>query len=302
MPAALEAASSNMMSRVVLALTLAAALQSGTTRTVYVTAAAMDGSALPALDVTDLIVKEGDQPRKVLRVEPLRTRLQVAIAVEELLTPDDEVRRAIANFIDRVRETGELALYVVGRRSEKRVDYTSQVLPFAAAINKFPVRSVERGDLVQALQDIAREQRPREGRRVLVAVAVETAQVSNVTATAVVEQIAANHAVLYAATLAGLETSTAPSGSTSAGRRLDLEGQVSGLERDRLFNDATRQSGGLRLSSQRTAGLWGALERIAAELRHQYVVSYESKINSDATLTIDAATPGIALRGPTRVR
>ena len=72
-----------------------------------------------------------------------------------------------------------------------------------------------------------------------------------------------------------------PFGTTSGGRRLDLEGQVSGLERDKVFNDATRQSGGLHLSSARTAGLWAALERIAAELRRQYVVSYDGDVESD---------------------
>lgn len=285
-----------------LAAAVTAAPQAPALQTVYVTAASADGSTLPDLTAADVVVKENAQVRRILKVEPSRATLQVAIAVEELLTPDDDVRRAIANFIDRVRDSGELALYVVGHRSEKRVDYTSQVLPFAAAINRFPVRSVERGDLVQAVQDIAREQRPREGRRALVAVAVETAQVSSVTAAGVLAQLAASHTVLYAATLAGFETSTAPSGATSGGRRLDLEGQVSGLERDRLFNDGTRQSGGLRLSSQRTAGLWAALERIAAELRHQYVVSYEADAKSDGSVTVEAVKPGVALRGPTRRR
>ncbi len=126
-------------------------VQAGAQRTVYVTAAAADGAALADLGPADLIIKETGQARRVLRVEPSRAKLQVAIAVEELLTPDDEVRRSIANFIDKVRDAGELALYVVGRRSERRAGYTSEVLPFASAINRFPVRSTERGDIVQAL-------------------------------------------------------------------------------------------------------------------------------------------------------
>jgi len=271
-------------------------------RTVYVTASATDGSALTGLSAADLVVKEGGLPRAVVRVEPSRAALQVAIAVEELLTPDNDVRRAVANFIDRIRGAGELALYVVGRRSEKRVDYTSEILPFASAINRFPVRSVERGDFVQALHEIARDQRTREGRRALVAVAVETAQPSSMTADGVLEQLGATRSVLYAATLAGTETSTVPSGSTSGGRRLDLEGQVAGLERDRVFNDATRQSGGLHLSSQRTAGLFAALERIAAELNRQFVVSYDGDAKSDGSVTVEAARPGVSVRGPARVR
>lgn len=271
-------------------------------RTVFVTASAADGSPLTALVETDLVVKENGQARRILRIEPSRAKLQVAIAVEEQLTPDDDVRRAVANFIDRLRDSGELALYVVGRRAEKRVDYTSDVLLFANAINRFPVRSVERGDIVQALHEIARDQRSREGRRALVAVAVETSQVSSITAESVLEQLTATRSVLYAATLAGFDTSTVPSGATSGGRRLDLEGQVAGLERDKVFNDATRQSGGLRVTSQRTAGLFAALERIADELHRQYVVSYEGDAKADGSITIESTRNGLAVRGPMRAR
>jgi hypothetical protein len=287
---------------VLVAAVLALAPGAAAMRTVYVTASAADGSALPALNAADVMVKEGGQTRRVVRVEPSRAKLRVAIAVEEILAPDNEVRRAVANFIDQIRESGTLALYTVGRRAEKRVDYTSEIAPFAAAINRFPVRAVEPADLVQALHEIARDQRGSEERRAVVVVATQTAQVSAATANAVLEQLIAGRAVLYAATVAGAETSTVPLGTTSGGRRLDLESQVSGLERDKVFSDATRQSGGLHLSSPRTAGLWTALERIAAELQHQYVVSYDSDAPSDGPVAIDATRRGITARGPMRVR
>jgi hypothetical protein len=287
---------------VLAAALIAAAPQDAAVRTVYVTAAATDGSPLPALDAADLVVKEGDQIRKVLRVEPSRAKLRVAVAVEELLTPDNEVRRALANFIDQIRESGELALYTVGRRMDRRVDYTSQIVPFANAINKFPVRAIEPGDVVQALQEIAKDQRSREGRHAIVTIATQTMQVSTVTAEAVLEQLTAGRTVLYAATLAGSDTSTIPAGATSGGRRLELEGQVSGLERDKVFSGGTKQSGGLHLTSQRTTGLWTALERIAAELRQQYVVSYETGVRSDGSVSIDAARRNLSVRGPMRAK
>jgi len=292
-------------SRAILVLAAAAisvVAQTGSVRTVYVTAAAADGSPLAALNSADLVVKEGDQRRRVLGVEASRAKLLVAIVVEERLAPDNDVRRAVANFIDRVRESGELALYTVGRRTEKRVDYTSQILPFATAINNFPARSAEPADLVQALHEIARDQRSREGRHAVVAVAAQTAQVSSMTADGVLGQLTGGRTVLYAATLTGSETSTVPAGTTSGGRRLDLEGQVGGLERDRVFSDGTRQSGGLHLASQRAAGLWSALERIAVELQRQYVVSYDSDGRSGGPIAIDASRRGITVRGPMRVR
>lgn len=287
---------------VLIAAVLTATPHAGVLRTVYITAAASDGSALQSLNSSDIVIREGDQVRQVVRVELSHAPLRVAIAVEELLTPDNEVRRSVANFIDQIRESGQLALYTIGRRTERRVDYSSEIVPFAAAINKFPVRAVEPADLVQALQEIARQQRPLEGRHVIVAVATQTAQVSSVTANAVLEQLTGGRAVLYAATIAGSETSTVPVGATSGGRRLDLESQVSGLERDKVFNEGTRHSGGLHISSPRTAGLWTALERIAAELQRQYVVSYDGAMTSDGSVTIESARRDVTLRGPTRVR
>ena len=132
--------------------------------------------------------------------------------------------------------------------------------------------------------------------------ATQAAQLSSVTADAVLEQLRGGRTVLYAATIAGSETTSIPVGATSGGRRLDLEGQVTGLKRDKVFSQGTKQSGGLHLSSQRTAGLWNALERIAGELHNQYVVSYEGDPRSDGSVTIEATRQGIAVRGPTRVK
>lgn len=292
-----------MLSRVLLVAIALSGLQGPPVqRSVFVTATISRGGPLPVLTAADIVVKEGGQVRPVLRVEPSRAKLRVAVAVEELLAPDNDVRRSVANFIDKIRVSGDLALYVVGRRTERRVDYTADILPFANAINRFPVRAVEQGNVVQALQEIAKEQRAVEGRRAIVIVAQQSAQVSSVTAETVATELRAIRGVLYAATLAGFETSTAPSGATSGGRKLDLEGQVSGLERDRLFNDGTRQSGGLHLSSARTTGLWEALERIAAELQNQYVLSYEGDSRSDGSVAIESARAGLTIRGPTRIK
>ena len=281
--------------------TLSIEAQSGR-RSVYVTLGAADGGSLAGVTAADIVVKQAGQPRQVLLVEPSRTPLQVAIAVEERLAPDDDVRRAVANLFDHIYQSGQVALYVVGRRSERRADYTAEIVPFARAINGLPRRSQEPGDLVQAVHEIARDQRSREGRRVIIVVGTEGAQPSSVTAEGVLEQLAAGSSVLYAATIAGWTGSTVPAGSTSGGRRLDLEGQVSGLERDRMYDEGARQSGGMHVSFQRTAGMFDALERIAGELSRQYVVSYDSDPRSDGSLSVEAARTGLIVRGPKRTR
>lgn len=273
-----------------------------TRRTIYVTARGADGAPLAELTAKDIVIREGGRSRPVIRVEPSRALVQVAVAIEERLAPDDDVRRAVANFFDHVYQAGKVALYTVGKRSERRIDYTAEIVPFARAINGLPPRSVDPGDVVQAVHEIARDQRSREGRRAIVVLSTDGAQTSTVTVEGVLEQLRAGSSVLYAATLAGWNTSTVPAGSTSAGRRLDLEGQVSGLERDRMYSEGTRQSGGIHVSFQRTAGMFAALERIAEELTRQFVVSYEGDSLSDGSVLVEAGRPGLTLRGPTRTK
>jgi hypothetical protein len=273
-----------------------------TRRTIYVTARGADGAPLADLSATDVVIREGGQARPIMRVEPSRASVQVAVAIEERLAPDDDVRRAVANFFDHVYQAGKVALYTVGRRSERRIDYTAEIVPFARAINGLPPRSIDPGDLVEAVRDIARDQRSREGRRAIVVLGTQGAQPSAIAVESVLEQLRAGSSVLYAATLAGWDTSTVPPGATSGGRKLDLEGQVSGLERDRLYSEGTRQSGGIHVSFQRTAGMFAALERIAEELTRQFVVSYEGDPLSDGSVAVEARRAGLTLRGPTRTK
>ena len=227
----------------------------------------------------------------------------MALAVEELVTPYLVVRRAIAGFIDRLQPSADIALYVVGRRNEKRVNYTSDIIPLANAINAFPARALYDGILVESLYDIAREQRALEGRRVIVALATETREVSSLTAVGLGALLRDGRGVLYAATLQGRDSPAGPSDTTSGGRRLELEAQSSGLERDRVFANSTRQSGGLHISSASLEGFPAALDRIAGELHRQYTVTYliPAGSGSNGRVTIQAARAGILVRGPSRV-
>src|SRR5690349_15052813 len=86
-------------------------------RTIYVTAHAANGIPLAELTDQDIVVREGGQARPIVRIEPSRAALQIAVAVEERLAPDDDVRRSIANFFDHVYQAGRIALYTVGKRS-----------------------------------------------------------------------------------------------------------------------------------------------------------------------------------------
>jgi hypothetical protein len=272
-------------------------------RTVYITAADQRGGEPLDLSPAALTVNDGGRECAIIRVEPSRDRLKIALAVEEVLTPYNPVRRALAGFIDRLQPSADFALYVIGRRNERRVNYTPDIVRLANAINAFPNRAVDDGILVESLYDIAREQREIEGRRVIVAVATEIRQVSGVQAEGLGVLLRDGRGVLYAATLTAADRFGWPAGATSGGRRLDLEGESAGLERDKVFSDGTRQSGGLRVSVPNLEGFPVALDRIAAELTRQYAVTYRlpAGAGSNGRVTVLAARKGLTVRGPSRV-
>jgi VWFA-related protein len=271
-------------------------------RTVYVTATNQAGDHVLDLTAADLTVKEDGRERQILEVRPSTAPLKVALAIDELLAPYTVVRQAAWQFFQHLDQHGEMALYLVGRRNEQRVDYTSDFVPFWDAINAFPVRPRYPGNLVESLHEIARAQRSLEGRRAIVALAPEIAQLSNVTANAVFDALRETGAVFYAVTI--MSTSdAAPTLEESPTTRLEGGDLTQQVERDRVLGDGTKQSGGLRLSSVRVEAFPAALDQVAGDLLHQYTVTYlvPAGTESDGNLSIETERRGLTVRGPRRV-
>jgi hypothetical protein len=270
-------------------------------RKVYVTAFDQRGGPITDLTMADVTVREG-RDRQIASLEPSRDRLKIALAIDELLAGDSVIRRAVLRFREQVRESADVALFLVGRRNEKRADYASDLGTFLNAINGLPTRPTYPGSLVESLYEIAKEQRTLEGRRVIVALAPEMGQISNVTANAVLDVLRDSGGSLYAATIVV--------GPGSGGRLVEdpttrLEGGdlTAIVERDRVLNDGTKQSGGLRLPSMNVQAFTPALDRVVSEITHQYVVSYimPAGTKSDGRVTIGTRRRGITVRGPNRL-
>jgi len=271
-------------------------------RTIYITATTQSGAAVSDLTGADLTVKEGGKERQVLRAEPSRARLKIALAVDELLASDSVIRQAAVRFIQQTHDSGDLALYLIGRRNEKRVDYTSDLGPFIKAINAFPSRPQYPGNLVESLYEVARDQRFLEGRRVIVVLTPEIRQVSSVTADGFLSLLRDIGTTLYAATLVVAERS-AGTLQESPVTRLEGGDLTAEAERERVLGDGPKQSGGLRLGSTGIEGFPAALERIARELGRQYTVTYvmPAGSKSDGRLSIATKRRGLTVRGPNRV-
>jgi hypothetical protein len=266
-------------------------------RTVYFTATDQRGAYVDDLTPADLVIREGGKDRQILRVSPSTERLKVALAIDEGLSGDDEVRRAAGGLIDRLQlgDVSDVALYRVGNGTARIVAFSADAALLRRAINAIPYRPQGGGNLIESLYQIAGEISGVEGRRAIVILTTEIPQRSSMAAHGVLNQLRDTGTVLHAVTLVGpAGTPEAPSPEMAHLEALDE------VERDRLLNDGPKQSGGLRLSLLRVEALPAALDRIRAELLHQcaavYLVPAGSK--SDGRLTLATRRKGVTLRGP----
>ena len=275
-------------------------------RTVYVTAVddrgdhAGRGNFITDLKPADIAVREGGRDRTVVSVEPTQDRLKIAVGVEEMLAPDRVLRLELSRFIAKLQAYGDIALYLVGMRAERRSDYTSDLTPLIEAINNLPTRAVNGGNLVASVHEMAKDQRTVEGRRVIVLLGVEVTETGGTHATTALSELRAAQSALFSVTFPGPPNAAQRSEATSAGRLLALEQQAGSFERDKVFTEGSRDSGGALVPIHKFGGIAGALDRVLLELRNEYAVTYTMPpgTRSDGKLSITSKLRGVTLRYP----
>jgi hypothetical protein len=271
-------------------------------RTVFVNAFNQAGP-VNDLKPSELELKDSGRTRQVLSVEPSRERLRLAIVVDELLAPDGVMRQSTLKFVQQVRTSGDVALFFVGQGIDARVSYTSELSPFVSALNSFSARAVYPATLVRSLQQIAKEQRSFEGRRVIVVIAPEIPELTNVRAEGVFDELREGGAVLHAATFVGWRTSGGTLQQMPA-TRLEGGDLTQLVERDRVLGDGPKRSGGLRVSSTSVDGLGPALARVAEAIQTELKVTYlvPAGTRSDGRMSVESTRKGVTVRAPTQIR
>ena len=281
-------------------LTTGAGLIAGTqaatavTRIVYFTATDSRGIYVDDLRPEDLVIRDGGQVREILRVGRSQDRLKLSMVFDDSLAPDDVVRRAAGTLVERLQDSADVALYLVGNGAAKILDFTSNPALFRQALNGIPRRSPGGGNVVEALYQIIGDTRRLEGRRAIVLLTTEIPQRSSVTANGVLDQLRDTGAVLHVATLASTRTADAPTPEMA-----HIEA-IEEIERDRVLNEGPKQSGGLRFSLLNMEAFPPAFDRIRGELQHQLSVTYAipDGAKTDGRLSIASTRKGVTVRGP----
>ena len=273
-------------------------------RKVFVTVLGADGNPLEDLQPEHFAVRESGKDRLILSVEPLAIPMHVAVLVDTSSVngaPDERLRAAVLEFLDRLVASNHVALYSFGDRAAAVVPFTQDAVKLRAAATTMFGWSNQRSNLLDAVDLALRDLRPLESRRpVIVAITSEGLEVSSRTAGAVIkrliDQSTAFHAVSLGGGTAGTATRVSSDVPSSSQRMRGIIGSAEGdRERDQLLQQGTSATGGGRQRITSVMALRPALMRMFLELSKSYLVTF-ARPGSDRVKDLQV---GIMLEGVT---
>ena len=262
-------------------------------RSMYVTALNGAGAPVPDLGPSDFVVREDNVAREVLRVAPADAPMQVAVLVDNSEAARDhiaDIRRALPDFVELMTApsaTGrksDLAIVTVGERPTILADFTSDRARLQKGINRIFAQSRSAAYLLEGLIEVSRGFKKREAPRpVIVAMTAEGPEYSSRYFELVLAPLRASGAQFHALVLGP------PSN--------DISDEAH--NRAVVLGEGTRTSGGRYENLLVSTALPGKLKQLAAELTHQYLVTYArpQSLIPPEHVTVSAARPGLTARG-----
>jgi VWFA-related protein len=261
-------------------------------RTVYVTVADNNGSPVTDLTPADFVVKEGGKEREITKAAPATTRVRLALAVEERLVGDNNVRVAIFEFAKRMMTTSEIALITIGLRNTVVADYSTSLDAVVGGINKFTLNPARESAVAEGVLDLARGFTQAKPERPVIVVMSLSGGQTGVAARTVLDQLRDSGAIMYSVTLGGGDNSAAPLGSM---------GDQSG--REQVLGEGPKQSGGRRVDVTAPGAMVKAMQQVANDISAQYAITYvlPDGVKPDRRFGITVKRRGVSLRAPSAI-
>lgn len=179
-------------------------------RAMYVAVVDNKGVPVPDLGPADIIVREDNVAREVLRVQPATDPIEIALLVDTSTaarTFISDYRQAIPAFLDVVlgEESGgqnHVALIGIGERPTILADYTSDRKRLDTALGRVFAQPDAGTYLLDAIREIGQGLEKRKASRaVMVALLSEGPELSNLTWQTVLDRLKASGATLHALTI-----------------------------------------------------------------------------------------------------
>lgn len=274
---------------------------------VFVTVLDRAGTPVEGLTADHFAVRESGTDRTVMRVEPLRIPMHIALLVDTSAVQaatDQVFRKALLDFVERLAPFNHVAVYASGDRAARIVSFTQDAAAIRAAMAGMFAWAHTRSRLIDtidvALRDLAQIESPRP---VLVAVTAESPEGSRTSAGSAVKRLIAQSTAFHVISLASATGSGGVStmGADVATSSQRLQGMIAAgegdKERTRMYELGTANTGGSlqRLTSTLSCG--PALARLAHELSSSYRLTFtRPKSGTLKDLQVGVLVEGVTLR------
>jgi len=267
------------------------------TRRVYVSVLDNDGNSIDDLTAADFTVKEGGKERTITRVEPAIAKMQIAIIVDDNGT--GLFRVAVARFIEALLGRAEFSISTVMGQTLKLVDYTTSNQELSEAVMKLGARpsSNDGGQLLDGITQTSVDMaRRKAGRPIIIALTVGGEDVTPMPPHLALDQLRDSGAALHVVAVlnSAMRQTAAPT------RPSDLLNENLGLHE--ILGDGPKRSGGHREEISAMAGVSTGLEKLAEQLKRQYVIEYSlDGAKPSDRLNVSVKRKGVTLRAPTHI-
>ena len=256
------------------------------------------GAPVGGLGPADFIIREDGAVREVLRVGPAPDGRQIALLVDTsqaARNATQEFRGGVTAFIEAMQPGNEISIIGFGGRPRILAEATSDLDRLREGVNSIFGFQSEAAYLLDALAETARGfERRGADRPVIVLLMTEGLDYSNMDSRPVLRQIDEGGIAMHAVVLRGRPNLAQSDPSMS---RSELQNRL--LERDMVLDRGTTSSGGYRHDLQTASGARVVMQRVATELRSQYLVTYarSGALVPPDRIEADVTRDGMTARG-----
>jgi len=258
-------------------------------RSMYVSALDEAGAPVADLGPSDFLVREDKTAREVLRVGPADDPMQLAILVDNSQAARNyigDIRNGLEGFVTEMTNgtKNELSLTALAERPTVLASPSTDREQIIKGVYRIFEQRQSGSYLLDALIEVSKGFTKREARRpVIVVITTEGPEFSARRYEDVLKPIREVDAALHVLVLGP------PSNSIDEDAR----------NRSAVLDEGPRTSGGRRDLLLASSALPAALKKLAAELKHQYRVTYArpQSLIPPEVVTVSATRPGLTARG-----
>jgi hypothetical protein len=257
-------------------------------RSVFVSALDQTGAPLANLQPRDIVVREDKAAREILSIAPASQPMHLAVLVDNSQAAEPYIRdyrAGLTDFLNAIAAdpTGtrhEVSLITIAERPTINTDYTTDVAQLIKGAQRIFAMPGSGSYLLDAIMEVSKGFKAREATRpVIVAIVSEGPELSD------------RH---YTTALEPLRESGATFHVVVVGRPRNND-----EDRNIVLSQGSTDTGGRYDTVLASSALPTRLKQLAAELTHQFRVTYArpQTLIPPEKITVSAAKPGITVRG-----